>query len=94
MYGSLDGCIGEGVERGDTGFRVGRLMRKAVEDGIREENSWEEGGGERGRERETVTTTSFARLLYSIAEYNVGKRSLHHNHLSIFGGSQKPHQSF
>jgi hypothetical protein len=43
-------------------------------------------GRERGRESLLV---SFARLLYSIAEYNVGKRSLHH-----FGGSQKPIKAF
>ena len=35
-YSSLNGGIGEGVERGDTRFRVGGLMRETIEDGIGE----------------------------------------------------------
>ena len=30
------------MERGNTGFRVGCLVRETVEDGIGEENSWRE----------------------------------------------------
>ena len=51
-YRSLDGCVGEGVERGDTGFRVSGLVRETVEDSIGEENGWKGREGERERERE------------------------------------------